>query len=366
MFGLLSHAIDRFRGSGDAAITVPPMDGAFSPNQRLDEASSVLEISAPDNLATDGQRVWFSSGGELFELKPGQTTSTVERVAQFESSITCMDVSADGGTAVGLASGGLFFQSGPHHGKKMLALEGRLISCPTALHFEDANTLVLCLGSQDNDPAQWKRDLLDSNASGSVWRIDLRREHHILLADNLAWPNGLARARGRLIVAESWRHRLAEINAGGRLNPILTELPGYPGRISAASPSGYWLVVPTPRSQLIEFVLREPRFRRAMMKEIEPEFWVAPSLNPITDYREPLQAGAMRELGEIKPWAPSRSYGLVVQLDENFNPLRSFHSRANGKRHGITSCCEVGGRLLLTSHGAMALLSLNINRQVEA
>jgi hypothetical protein len=365
MFGALSRAIDRFRGSGDAAITVPPMDGAFSPNQRLDDASSVLEINAPDNLATDGQRVWFSSDGDLFELKPGELSSAAEHIAQFESSITCMDARPDAGIAVGLAGGGLFFRNGPYHGKKMLALEGRRISCPTALHFEDANTVVLCLGSQNNDPTQWKRDLLERNASGSVWRIDLQRERCTLLADNLAWPNGLAKTRDRLIVAESWRHRLAEINAG-RLNPILTELPGYPGRISAASPAGFWLVIPTPRLQLIEFVLREPRFRRAMMKEMEPDFWVAPSLDPITDHREPLQAGAMRELGEIKPWAPSRSYGLVVRLDAEFRPRQSFHSRANGRRHGITSCCEVGARLLLTSHGAMALLSLDVNRQIEA
>lgn len=357
--------MDRFRGGGDAAITVPPLDGAFSPNRRLDEAALVFNSSSPDNLAVDGQHVWFSSANELLALRLDQISQAPERIAQFDSSPTCIDVHAEAGIAVGLAGGGLLFRRGRYDGKTMRSLEGRPILCPTTLCFVDAHRLVICLGSQDNDPTRWKRDLMDGNASGSVWQIDLRSDRCTLLADKLAWPSGVTLASpGRLVVAESWRHRLMEISAG-RLNSVLTELPGYPGRIARAGSSGFWLAVPIPRSQLIEFVLREPRFRRAMMKGINPKYWIAPSLHPIEHHREPLQAGAMRELGEIKPWAPSRSYGLVVRLDSNFAPLGSFHSRADGKRHGITSCVEIDGRLLLTSRGGSALLSLDLSKLGE-
>ena len=47
-------------------------------------------------------------------------------------------------------------------------------------------------------------------------------------------------------------------------------------------------------------------------------------------------------MGIHKPWAPSRSYGLVVRLDAAMRPVASFHSRANGHRHGVTSAIEVG------------------------
>ena len=365
MLGALSRAVDRLRGSGDAAITVPPLDGAFSPNRRLDEAPIVFNTPSPDNLAADDQHVWFSSANVLFELPLDQLSASPKKIAQFDTSPTCIHVHAEAGIAIGLAGGGLFFRGGRYDGKTIQSLEGRPILCPTALCFEDEHRLVVCLGSQHNDPTRWKRDLMDGNASGSVWQIDLRNDRSTLLADKLAWPGGVTLAGpGRLVVAESWRHRLMEISAG-RLHPVLTELPGYPGRIAHAGPSGFWLAVPIPRSQLIEFVLREPRYRRAMMKEINPEYWIAPSLHPIEHHREPLQAGAMRELGEIKPWAPSRSYGLVVRLDSNFAPLRSFHSRADGKRHGITSCVEIGGRLLLTSRGSSALLSLDLVKSGE-
>ena len=96
------------------------------------------------------------------------------------------------------------------------------------------------------------------------------------------------------------------------------------------------------------------------MREVESQFWVAPSLHAARDYREPLQAGAIKQLGELKPWAPSRSYGLVVHLDEDFQPVRSFHSRADGKRHGITSCVEAEGKVLVTSKGGDVVLALRL------
>ena len=359
MLGAVSRAIDRFRGSGQAAITVPPLDGAFSPNEHLDNALAIFKTATPDNLTTDGERVLFSSGATLFELKRSGISATAEPLALFDSLITCLDYHTDGGIVVGLASGGLFLRGGLHDGKKVLTLQGRSVSCPTAVRFDGANTLVICLGSHNNDPTQWKRDLLDGNASGSVWHFDLQSERSTCLADKFAWPNGLvATGNGRIVISESWHHQLVELD-GGKCIPILAELPGYPGRIVAAGSSGYWLAIFAPRSQLVEFVLREPRFRRTMMKEIDPEFWVAPSLHHIIDYREPLQAGAMRELGQLKPWAPSRSYGLVVRLDQAFRPIKSMHSRADGKRHGITSCVDIDGQLLLTSFGGDVLLSVD-------
>ena len=92
--------------------------------------------------------------------------------------------------------------------------------------------LLVCLGSQQNDPTGWTRDLLEGNCSGSVWRIDLRSRKASCLADGLAWPNGvIVGTRGRTVIAEAWRHQLIEIR-GGKPKPILSEIPGYPGRIA--------------------------------------------------------------------------------------------------------------------------------------
>ena len=56
---------------------------------------------------------------------------------------------------------------------------------------------------------------------------------------------------------------------------VLPDLPAYPGAdIAGCRRAGAWLAVFAPRSQLIEFVLREQRFRERMMAEVEPDHWV--------------------------------------------------------------------------------------------
>jgi hypothetical protein len=64
-----------------------------------------------------------------------------------------------------------------------------------------------------------------------------------------------------------------------------------------------------------------------------------------------MQGGAVKVHGIFKPWAPTRSYGLAVELDSSFAPVRSFHSRADGGRHGIVSVCEWGGEVAFASRG---------------
>jgi hypothetical protein len=115
-----------------------------------------------------------------------------------------------------------------------------------------------------------------------------------------------------------------------------------------------------PRSPLIEFVLREPKYRRAMMAEVAPENWIAPALQSGLSFHEPMQGGALKQMGILKPWAPTRSYGLVVEVNENFVPIRSLHSRAGGRRHGITSAVESGGCLWLTSKGGDEVVTITL------
>jgi hypothetical protein len=74
-----------------------------------------------------------------------------------------------------------------------------------------------------------------------------------------------------------------------------------------------------------------------------------------------LQGGALKQLGTLKPWAPTRSYGLLVRLDAALRATESFHSRADGTRHGVTSCIDVGGSLLATSKGGDVIVSIDLD-----
>jgi hypothetical protein len=132
---------------------------------------------------------------------------------------------------------------------------------------------------------------------------------------------------------------------------VLENLPAYPARLSRGPDHAIWLALFAPRSQLVAFVLSEDRYRQRMIREIDPDYWVAPCLRSGRSPLEPLQQGGVRQLGVLKPWSPNRSYGLVARLDGAYRPVASLHSRANGRRHGVTSCLSVGGRLYFAAKG---------------
>lgn len=354
---LVARRMDAFFGRGEFAVTVPPMDGPLQPNNELDAATSLFEVPTPDNLIAIGGSIYFSSGSELFTYD--LAAPSARSIARFPHNITALAALQDASVAVGLASGEIAFHGGPSDGRVVTELGAYRGTCLTAL-LGSQRKLLVAQGSAVRRPQEWRRDLMERGETGTVWELDLIDNRANCLAANLAFPNGLAwHADGDLIVSESWKHRLVRIPLDkGKPTVALDHLPGYPSRLARARDGGYWLCVFAPRNPLIEFVLKEPAYRRRMMAQVEEDYWVAPSLRSGRDFREPLQNGAIKSMGILKPWAPTRSYGLVIRLDEQLSPIRSMHSRAHGRRHGITSAVEVGDRVVAASQGSNEILSM--------
>lgn len=341
---ILDPILDVFRGK---AVTIPPLDGAFRPNTRLDDLPAFAELTEPDNLlATDG-RLLVSSGNAILAVAAGSEPIVVET---FQSSVTALALSPAGELTVGLESGKLLIA-----GKEVSLPAG--IRCITALAYADDGTLWLANGSSEHAPSQWAADLMKKGASGSLWARpaggDFRKA-----ADGIAFPYGLYPAGGDVVVSESWRHQLVRFSATGNRATVLTHLPGYPSRLAPAGDGGAWLTLFAPRNRLIEFVLQETHYRQDMIDQVPPAYWIAPALASNRSFLEPLQCGGIRTMGIHKPWSPSRSYGLVVRLDRDMQPQFSLHSRANGTRHGICSVAEKDGRLFVASKGGDCVLAL--------
>jgi hypothetical protein len=112
--------------------------------------------------------------------------------------------------------------------------------------------------------------------------------------------------------------------------------------------------------------LRESGYRKRMMHEVPPEFWVVPRLRSGGSFREPMQGAHLKTMGVVKPWAPPRSYGLVIRLARDFSPMFSFHSRVDGENHGVVAAAELDGALYVLAKGPKRLLRLSIREAKEA
>jgi hypothetical protein len=353
MIGAVTRAIDNFLGRGEAAVTVPPLDGALRPNRLLDEAEKRFALPGVDCLAFADGRLLASAGDAVYALDGRGKWKEQFRAG---GAIACMAAIGTDGLAVGLATGEVLLVGGRYDGRRFRAGNG--LNCLTAIAATD-DALYLANGSAGNAAEDWQRDLLERNASGSIWRIDLESGRSERLLDDLAWPAGIGVDGNGLVVAEAWRHWLVRCDPAEPAHREIRyrDLPGYPGRISRA-PDGWWLAVFAPRSQLVEFILREPVYRRRMLEEVPKEYWVAPKLRAGRSFYEPLQGGGVKHLGLVKPWAPTMSAGLCVRLDETLQPTASLQSRADGSTHGVTSVVEADGRIYAAARGEGVVVRL--------
>lgn len=350
-----TRALDSFLGRGDSAITVPALDGALRPNRRLDDAPARMPVHAPGGIAVDGEGIVVSSGSALHRLTGSGLGEVIHHAP---SAISCI-AAVGGGIAMGLEDGRIVIAGGAFDGLDLPARDGA--RCPMAM-VEHDGALYVCHGSTQNPPSAWQRDLMERNASGSIWRFDLRGGGHQRIAAGLAYPAGLAMSAEGLIVSESWKHRIVLLDrATGAIRRLIqADLPGYPGHLGRGPHAGYVMTMFAPRNQLVEFILREDRYRRRMMAEVDMRYWVAPSYRSGRSFYEPLQGGSVKHLGILKPWAPTLSFGMVVLLDEDCLPYDSFQSRADGITHGITGAVFHDGALYAASRGDDVVVRIDI------
>ncbi len=347
---------------------MPPLDGAMRPNNALDECDVIhSEIDQPDNLIAVSQELWFSSLNRLFKLNP-ETGFDVQLITEFESSIACIALGTDQGIAIALEDGRLL--TGEIKNQDLVNLvEQQSLKCPTAMTFTQDGRLLICQGSKNIDrPSDMTRDLLQHGRSGSIWTYDFETGKRSCIFQDLCYPFGIVALSNsdEILVSECWKHRILKfsLQSAGKPESVFSDIPGYPARIIELANSELMLCLFAPRNRLIEFVLREHEFCRQMVDTIDPEYWIAPTLRSTHRFLAPLQKGGVKVMSIHKPWAPTLSYGMMVRLDQSQSPVESYHSRANGHRHGITSCCQIGNRIFATSKGNDCIVELTV-RSVE-
>lgn len=358
MMSGLMRAWDNLFGLGDAAVTVPPLDGPLRANEKLDEASGRYPLMQIDCLAVVSKKLFASSKNTVYTFKDEKDWAIY---CEYEANIACILALNEGGLAVALVTGEIFIKGGVFNDRKYKA--AKKLNCITALAIYDSK-LYIANGSNDNTADNWQIDLLNRNATGSIWRIDLESGETTCILEGLAYPAGLVVDGANLVYTEAWKHQIVSVDISGKgeARIIYADLPSYPSRITKAD-DGYWLAAFAPRSQLVEFVLRETSYRKRMVKEVPKAYWIAPKLRSGQSFYEPLQGGSVKHFGKLKPWAPTMSSGLAIKLDSLFQPKFSLHSRADGHTHGVTSLVEYKDNLFVAARGDEVVVSIPLGKR---
>lgn len=350
---------------------IQPLDGPWTPNSLLDAADLVSGAlpDVPDDLVWDeaAARCYVSAGPRVLGFELDGSSPDGMPVAEFPGAVTGIALLPSGDLLACVSGAGLMAVPAAGGTPRLVAdrVGDTELRCLTSVVADEEGTVYVANGSRSHVPQEWIYDLFDKASTGAVFRLSPDGQGEKLASD-LAYPSGLAvdRKRGALLVSEAWRHRVVAIplrrQAGSAVTTVLDKLAAYPGRIK---PRGgqYVMSLFAVRTHLIEFVLRENAFRTEMMRTIHPDYWIRPALATLNSGLEPLQGGSIKKLGEMKPWAPPRSYGLVVSLDDDFRPEQSWHSRADGNTHGIQAAVIAAGALLATSASRRAVVRVNLH-----
>ena len=336
--------------------SVPPMDAGLRPNDLLDKARELTpagQHEADDVAVLPDGRVWFSAGSSVWSASARGSRV----VAELGGPVGALAQDGDGVLAA-VEGRGVLHVAGD--GTVTESCVDPLVQhCVTALTVSSGTDLLVCVGSTAYDVSGWGRALLAGDRSGAL--VTVIGGLAAVAAQGLAWPSGVARdGDDAVLVSLSFAHTI-ERRALGRLGQpgkrLLGNLPFYPGRIRE-SVGGWAVAAPYVRNRATELVLDEPELCRDLAKEVSEGEWPVPRLRLQNPYRDPLQLGQLRVLGVLKPWAPARSYGLVLTLGRDGRVQSSYHSRVDGSRHGVTGVVESDGRLIVAARGARCLLDL--------
>ena len=350
------------RDGGQNAI--PPLDGALSPNDRLDTAVPIGEKlpGIDDVIAAADGTLYVSAGKQVLRLSGADFASRTV-VAEFEDDAGGLALHPDGRLLVCVAGRGLAaIDPAKPEPRWLEAADGHSLAGLLSVTAAPDGRIYAVEGSTGRRPGEWRHDLMEKRANGRLIACSANLDHPQVLLRELSYPHGVsASADGKnLWLTESWAHRLSRFaltgSGLGAGEVVAGNMPGYPARLHPDGHGGMLLGIFARRTHLIEFVLKEDDFREEMMATMPPDYWVAPALAGGSDCLEPMQIGGVKALGIQKPWAPPRSYGLLVHLDGEGDATDSLHSRAGGRFHGITAACATSDGVVIAARGAGRLL----------
>lgn len=324
------------------------LEGVLGPNNRLDRAEGRPAPGARAMAVASDGALLINDKERLLRISRWQDEAEVVAIA--DTPILTIAIAPSGAIALVCEGGRLKVLTKGFTATDWPDVTG--LSAPVDAAFvTDDEVLVVESGTGAGED-MLARATWEDAAKGSVVVLTRQGERRVV-ASGLHAPAGICiDTQGRLLVTEMERATIRDAASGAVLQ---SGLPGYLARLRPM-PGGYLLSCIARRDPLIEFLKTETAFVNEMKETIKPIHWIAPRIDPNFSHDVPIEMGATRLFGEVKAWAPSFSYGLVIALDANLRPIGSVQSRANGSRHAITEALHWDGSTIALSLATGELL----------
>lgn len=253
MLDNLSNWFGALASSRSRSLSVPVFDGAFKPNNLLEEANPFSQAPGMKDLAID-------RSGQLYVARQNGVYTVDDTGAQaemitFDDPVSALAFSDDNKMCVALGDK-VVIAAGSDEERVVERVAGKRFKAVTALAPSSQGECLVCDGSNEFVCDDWAADLMSKNRGGRLVRLGSGDDTDREVVSGLAYAFGAHESsEGGTLVSESWAHSV--ISAGGKQPArVLDRLPGYPCRFAGANDGGFWLSMFCSRTQLVEFVLK--------------------------------------------------------------------------------------------------------------
>lgn len=171
----------------------------------------------------------------------------------------------------------------------------------------------------------WPVDMIESRGNGRIICYDPRNGATRTVLRSRIFPNGIVCLPDgeSLLFAETWACRVSRFwfdgPKKGRVEPVLSNLPGYPDNINRASDGNFWVCLVGMRGPSLDLAMKRPGFRRRMTRRVAPANWLFPNINT----------------------------GCLIKMSADGRVLETMWDRGGQNHPMVTSCKEHKGWLFI-------------------
>src|SRR5258708_5978410 len=173
---------------------IPPLDGAMSPNDRLDACTPIGDpLPGLDDVivAADGA-IYVSASRQVLKLS-GNGFATREVVANFEGDAGGLALHPDGRLLVCVAGRGLAALDPARPAPRWLeAVDGRALAGLLSVAAAPDGRIFAVEGSVGRPPDQWRHDLMEKRHNGRLIACGGGLGQARTLPSDLHYPHGVA------------------------------------------------------------------------------------------------------------------------------------------------------------------------------